>query len=409
MKRKELSGHLLLQEVFENPAITQLKTSSHILLLQGPVGPFFDRLTTWLQKANASVYRVALQGGDEGDCKILKPIAYQGTLCGWPEFLENLIRELNIDCLVLFGQSRSYHEIARKIAGQIHLPVIVCEEGYFRPGFVTMELGGVNGYSSTLERFIWKNNGVEIKAEIVSWHFQWMALHAARHYLAMKKARARFPGYEHHRSAKLIEYVGYWLQSWCKKLLIRSCDFRFQKKLFASTQPYFFVPLQHGADAQIIHHSPFEQNTDFIIKVMRSFAMNADKNVWLVFRQHPHSRGGKGHSKLIFELASALNLNGRVFHLVEGDTPDLAEKAMGVVVINSTVGLQAIERKSPLIVLGEALYKKSGIVYEKGLDSFWKEGRTPKEAVTKRFLKQIKQLTQAPASVYAKSTKSIDW
>lgn len=409
------------RSVSSNPALAQLAKSKKVLLLQGPLGSFYDRLTCWLQTGGAEVHRVAFQGGDEHDCQLLKPIAYRGTLQDWPAFLQTLMARLDIDCVVMFGQSRHYHAKARAVARERDLPVVVLEEGYFRPGFMTMELGGVNGYSTTLQRYAWKPMALVkgdasgllplkgIAPHLSRRHFQKMAWQAACHYIAMHLSRADYPHYVHHRHDDPYHYLGYWFHSWRRKLMARASDYRFQARLFKSTRPYFFVPLQHDADAQITHHSPFSENTDFIIRVLRSFAAHAPAEAWLVLRQHPQSRGGAGHIGLIFSLATELGVHHRVHHLVEGDTPDIAQRAAGVVLINSTVGLQALERGAPLMALGDALYKQPNLTFSGDLDAFWKQARPADKATTAAFLAQMKNLTQASVSLYALRDEPIPW
>jgi len=392
-----------------NPAFRQLEKSHRILLLQGPVGAFFDRLTRWLLMQEKQVYRIAFQGGDLYDSKIIKPESYQGTLENWLRYFQDALKRLQIDCLVIFGQSRKYHEIAAKYARQIGLPVVVLEEGYFRPGFITMELDGVNGYSTTMNHYTWLENTAEIKPDETNWHFQFMALQASMHYIAMHWRASEFPHYEHHRRSSPSYYAAYWIRSWRRKLQQKMTDHRFQRKLFNSKQPYFFVPLQHDGDAQIIHHSGFGKNANFVREVLTSFALHSEARSWIVFRQHPHSRGGSGHTELISGLADELKISNRVHHLSEGDTPDLAEHSMGVVLINSTVGLQAIERGVPLMVMGDALYKKDGLAFPGALDEFWRQSTAPDKKVALDFLKQIKNLTQAPASVYASLKHPLQW
>ena len=397
----------------KNPALIQLENSKQVLLLQGPVGPFFDRLTVWLQRKETQVHRIAFQGGDLFDSKALKPMLYQGTLKEWPNYLAATIKQLQIDCLVMFGQSRKYHERARSYANSIGLPLVVLEEGYFRPGYITMELGGVNGYSSTLEKYQWQKSATHtvsgIQSDVARWHFQSMAIHASLHYIAMQRDTDKFPDYEHHRNNNPTHYAFYWLRSWYRKIRLSRIDYRFQKKLFSNNQPYFFVPLQYDDDAQITHHSSFGKNANFITRVMQSFAQNSAADSWLVFRHHPHSRGGNGHAELISKLASDLGMRYRVHHMTEGDTPDLAQRSLGVVLINSTVGLQAIERGAPLMVMGDALYKRDGVSFGGNLDDFWRQACAPRKKTAFNFLSQIKNLTQAPASVYAKFDQPLRW
>jgi capsule polysaccharide modification protein KpsS len=313
----------------------------------------------------------------------------------------------------LFGQSRQHHQVAIDLCKRLGLPVVVLEEGYFRPGYITMELGGVNGFSETLARYIWRPEpgAALIAPDISSHHFQKMAWQATQHYQALWDARHEFAHYEHHRISKPSYYAVYWVRSWLRKLIqLRPCH-RLQRQLIAdkAKTPYFFVPLQHDGDAQILHHSDFANNAEFVMRVLHSFAKHACANSLLVFRQHPQVRGGPGHGELVAGLAQELGIGQRVHYMVEGDTPDLAEHSAGVVVINSTVGLQALERGAPLMVLGQALYKQPQLTFTGELHDFWQQARPACPVETERFLAQMKNLTQAPVSVYALRSEPIRW
>jgi capsular polysaccharide export protein len=401
-----------------NPALLHLAASRRVLMLQGPVGPFFDRLGAWLQTTGATVNRVVFQGGDEFDCKLVAPIRYQGSPADWPAFFANLLLQLEPECVVLFGQTRTYHKAALGIAKASGVPVAVMEEGYFRPGFATMELGGVNGYSSTLERFTWQpaaslvpgfTEAQGITPEISTRHFQKMAWHAARHYAALWRGRGNYPNYVHHRIEDPFFYSKYWVRSWVRKLFHRGPDRRVQARLLSGTAPYYLVPLQVDGDSQLVFHSTFGKNPDFIVEVLASFARHAPSNSLLVFKQHPYSRGGPGHMSLIRGFAESLGVSDRICHLNEGDTPLLAERSAGVVVINSTVGLQALERGAPLMVLGDALYNQPKLAFQGALDEFWERAHVPDRELTQTFLSQLKNLTQVPVSLYALVRDPLVW
>lgn len=399
-------------EVPANPAFLRLLECKHALMLQGPLGPFFDRLARWLGECGVDVKRVVFQRGDELDCRALAPICYRGSLAEWADYFTSLLDKLNTDVIILFGQSRAYHAQAIQLARARGVSVVVLEEGYFRPGYVTIELDGVNGYSSTLERFRWNpasgTNGFELKRpENSKMQFQKMAYFAARHYLFMRLGRARFPRYQHHKQDSITYYVKYWLRSWLRKIENYHIDHWVARKLDA--RGYFLVPMQHDGDAQITHHSPYSQNTEFIIEVMRSFARHAPEDAHLVFRQHPFSRGGAGHAPLIRSLARELLISDRVVHLVEGHTPTLVQHARGVVVINSTVGLQSLVHRRPLMVLGDALYKQPGLSFTGSLDEFWRGPSPLNESVVSEFLTQIRELTQLPCNVYGLAGEPLHW
>lgn len=395
-----------------NPALLRLQAARRLLMLQGPVGPFFDRLAVWLMAQGVKVHRIALQGGDLHDSRVLEPIAFHGTPHEWPAFCTDLLQRLDADCLILFGQARHYHRTAIDIAHRLGITVVVLEEGYFRPGYLTMELDGVNGYSNTLKRFHWRADAPGTSMELqrpasTEGQFGNMAWAAIRHYLAMRWQRRSFADYQHHRPVSIRHYSRYWVASWLRKLMRTTADERRLRTL--ADHDYFFVPLQHDGDAQITHHSPFQENTEFIIQVLRSFALNAPADTLLVFKQHPMSRGGSGHATFIRALAGELGVLDRVWHLVEGHTPTLVAQARGVVVINSTVGLQCLLRKKPLAVLGEALYKLPGLAFQGPLDRFWQACPLPTTEVVEHFLAQVLNLTQVPCNVYGVREESLLW
>lgn len=400
-----------------NPALLRLAASRRVLLLQGPVGPFFDRLTRWLQDQHIAVNRVVFQGGDRFDCQALDPIEFRDALEQWPGFFESLLERLQIDCVVLFGQARAYHSAAIAIARRHRVAVVVLEEGYIRPGYITMELDGVNGYSTTLKRFVWspirdvthdKTPLVQVAPPATTDHqFRQMAWYACVHYAAMALARRRFAHYRHHRQTSVIYYACYWVGSWFKKIWRTWPDERQVRRV--ASQPFYFVPLQHDGDAQISHHSPYRANTEFILQVLTSFAQHAPPGSSLVFRQHPQARGGPGHEKLVLSLAKELGVHSRVRYLVEGHTPLLVKRALGVVVINSTVGLQALAHNKALKVMGEALYHAPGLSFQGELHDFWAAVPTPDETVRENAIRQIRYLTQAPCNVYGLADEPLAW
>jgi hypothetical protein len=61
------------------------------------------------------------------------------------------------------------------------------------------------------------------------------------------------------------------------------------------------------------------------------------------------------------------------------------------------------------MVLGEALYKQPQLSFTGDLDQFWTQARPACPAETQRFLAQMKNLTQAPVSVYALRSEPIAW
>jgi capsular polysaccharide export protein len=94
---------------------------------------------------------------------------------------------------------------------------------------------------------------------------------------------------------------------------------------------------------------------------------------------------------------------------VEGNTPQLVKNSSGVVVVNSTVGIRAIQQHIPLIVLGRALYNLPQLCFQGALDDFWTGAKAPDQLAADAFLVQLKNLTQVSADIYAARNRALTW
>ena len=146
-----------------------------------------------------------------------------------------------------------------------------------------------------------------------------------------------------------------------------------------------------------------------VAKVLASFARHAPADALLVVRQHPWSRGHRETERAVLLVAERLGVARRVVHLHEGDTAALVRQALGVVVVNSTVGLIALRQHRPLMVLGDAVYRRPGLCHMDELDSFWRGARAPEPALVQRFLRQLITLTQVPCDLYAPRHAPLNW
>ena len=398
----------ILTNVNENPAYQVLRKSRSLIFLQGPVGPFFDRLIDWVNSHGATVNRVVFSGGDLCDSKsIKKPILFTKTLADWPAFFEEKCRDLQIDAVVLFGQHRPYHLAVIELCIKLDIRLIVLEEGYFRPGFFTMELDGVNAWSTSLEKYFWTGSNELLSAETTS--FFRISINAIWHYLGILRYRSVFPNYKHHRSSNLFTYLFHWSFSWARKLVNLKKNSTQQAFLFETGAFYYFVPFQIEIDSQVVNHSNFNSNLNFANFVLRSFVGNAPSGSFIVFKEHPHDRATRQLKKGLKALAVELNLEDRLVYLLEGNTPDLVKNSRGVVLINSTVGIRAIQHLVPLIALGQAVYNRPEVCFQGTLDDFWIEAQLPNRLVAKAFLSQIKNLTQVSGSLYSPRNTALTW
>ena len=121
------------------------------LMLQGPHGPFFNRVAGLLKDAGAQVWRVGFNAGDEffwSDKAHF--IRHHGTPEEWPAHLDRIIAEKGVTDIVLYGDVRPIHAAARAAAQDHGLLLHVFEEGYLRPFWITYERDGSNGHSALM-------------------------------------------------------------------------------------------------------------------------------------------------------------------------------------------------------------------------------------------------------------------
>lgn len=390
-----------------NPALQLLALQQHVVMLQGPVGPAMGKLANWLLAKGACVHKICLHAGDVFDISKENNIhVHQYSDCAneWPTFFRHFLLRNRIGAVILFGQARWYHRQAISVARLLGVHVLVMEEGYFRPGFVTLELDGVNGYSRVMdyvETHLALQPSVQPPAPIATNKpFQKMALHAALHYLAMWAGRNRFPHYVHHRASSPWRYAAIWLRSWGRKALRWLPDHVMLQKLIDKGVMFFFVPLQCPEDHQIGLHSRFDSIEAFIDEVMASFAQHAPAQAHLLIKQHPMSRGETLYAAHVRRQAKQLGLEKRVHFVTEAHNPTVLDHCRGVVLINSTMGLQALAHRRPVKALGDSFYNRKGLTDQRPLERFWRRPQPPGPQ-TQSWLALLKLRTQVPCALYA--------
>jgi capsular polysaccharide export protein len=117
------------------------------LFLQGVPGSFMHSLGQALTARGHGVSRVNFNGGDRLVWPSLPAVDFTGRMGEWPAFLQRLVFGLAPTDLILHGDCRPLHKVAIELANRFGITVHVFEEGYLRPDWITLEVGGVNGYS----------------------------------------------------------------------------------------------------------------------------------------------------------------------------------------------------------------------------------------------------------------------
>jgi capsular polysaccharide export protein len=368
------------------------------LFLQGPPGPFFDRLGSALRDLGHAVHRIHLNAGDVASWTG-PAIDYRGTAERWPSFVDDYLVHHAITDVILFGDCRPLHNAARGMARLRGVRVHVFEEGYIRPDWATLELDGVNGHSSLPRDPKWYLTAARTlpplaKLPTVPSRFRRRAQEATSYYARTSIGRWRFPHYKSHRDRSApAEAFG-----WLKQFALRGVHEEQAETALAKLhgKRYFALPLQLSSDHQIRVHSLFGTMQAGASYVIESFARSAPDDTYLLVKEHPLDSSLFSWRRFIRREARRLNVGDRVIFAKGGKIDDIVENSLGVVTVNSTTGTLALACGIPVIALGQAIYNIPGITFEGPLDAFWSNPTPPDPRIWDAFCRVL----QARCLVY---------
>lgn len=381
-----------------------------ILMLQGPVGPFFERLANDLKKNGAKVTKVNFHAGDWLFFR-REFLWYRGTTHDWPKFCAEVLDTQKIDTILFYGDCRPAHSVAIDLAKKRGLKVGVFEEGYLRPNHITFEQWGVNGYSRLPrepQAYLEMPALPDVPERAVGttyWHMVWWGF---CYFTVGALGQVWLGDPLHHRKLSILESWP-WIRSAWRKHWYRWKERSVETVLLQRwNRRYFLVPLQVHNDTQVLVHSPFESIEHLITEVIQTFAKSAPTRTALVFKHHPMDRGYRDYGRLIDDLSRKHELLERIFYIHDQHLPTLLDHARGVVVINSSVGLQALRHGVAVKALGEAIYNMPGLTHQGPLHTFWKQAPAarPHARLLRQFVRYLKHENQVNGSFYKRAFRS---
>lgn len=384
------------------------KSSSRVLLLQGPVGPFFLQLQNVLNKSGFDAWRICFTAGDRLYSHRDKRLMFSNGLSEWQSWLEQFLAYSRIDCIVLFGCERPVHRIAIKVAKRRNIPIISLEEGYVRPGFITVEQTGNNRFSPLaggMPPSDFETATPDKKQVNFSKSFAKMCWFGFTYYssniLSSFSQRDTF-----HKSRSLVPEAFFWGRNFARKILHQGRNYRIIEKLLEfNDKNYFLIPLQVADDSQLKEAGNGWTNEKLIIAALSSFASEAPKGVRLVFKVHPLERGHSRYNRLIKSLSSLHAVQDRVDVIDTGSLGLLVRHSIGMLTVNSTSGLSAIAHGIPLLATGEAIYSKTDFAQsacnKEDIDNFWHNAVFPDRNKCNRYLSWLRKNSLKTGDYYA--------
>lgn len=383
------------------------------LFLQGPPGVFARKLGKELERRGHRVLRVNFCVGDWLFWRGRNVINYRGRLRDWPAFLASLIASEGVTDILYYADRHPYHAAAYNVARKSGARTTNYEYGYFRPDYLTFERGGMSAYSHfpADPRKILDIAGENLPAPDFSVRypqpFAKEAFNEITYNLSNFFCPIFFPRYESDRFYNpLVEYL-----SWIPKLFTARRRERHAQSvisgLLAAKVSYFVFPLQQESDYQIRANSPFPHLRDAVRTVIQSFAASAPDDVRLVIKAHPLQSGMVAWRSVVEEYATSSGVRHRVEFIDGGDLKLLLKNALGVVLVNSTVGLHALQTRCPVKVLGIAVFDVPGLSFQESLEKFWNAPTAPEEKLTAAFTNVLVAATQVRGNFYHREGRAV--
>lgn len=363
------------------------------LMLQGPTNMLFAQVAEGLRALGHEVFRINICLGDQIFWRGPGASNFRSRPDEWPSFIATFLDRHRIDEILLLAEQRTHHLAAIAAARARNIPVTVTDFGYLRPDWVVVERNGMNA-ESTFTRdpaaILAMAEGLPpLDKQVRHQHrFFNQALWDMTFHLSSALMPLPFPHFQRHTlSPPILTYLGI---GW--RLLRGPFEQRRAESIVAAARrqgPLYVFAMQTEDDYSLRAYSHYASQDEAMHEVILSFARHAPKDANLIFKLHPLDPGLKAWGRRTKNMARAAGVASRVHFIDGGDLDSLLLASAGVVTINSTVGLRAIELQRPTIALGKALYRVPGLTFERPLDDFWTANSAPDARLVDAYLRAI--------------------
>ncbi|MFZ5964216.1 capsule biosynthesis protein [Thalassococcus sp. BH17M4-6] len=317
-------------------------------------------------------------------------VNYRGSLANWRAWLGGFLERYGITDIVYYADQRPYHRIASEVAEGRGIACYAYEFGYLRPDFITLERTGMGVRShfpadpKVIEDLAAKVDHAEPDGHY-PYGFSDEAPTEVFYHLGSWLLSFLYPGYVRDRRFNPVtEYLSY-----LPKLAFRKGRARHARavtdQLCRQDTPFNLVLLQMQGDYQVRWATRYESLDQFATDVITSFCVHAPPDRHLVFKLHPLENGLRDWAGLIRKTAARLGLPDRVHVIDGGDLIQLIDRCEGVVTMNSTAGLTALQRGAAVCTMGIAVYDMPRMTHQTGLDAFWTDPQPPVPSTVAAF------------------------
>ncbi|EAV43923.1 capsular polysaccharide biosynthesis/export protein [Stappia aggregata IAM 12614] len=393
--------------VAEHSPATEIRSNAErqVLFLQGPLSPLYKLTGDRLEALGFGVHRINFCAGDWLHWHGKGCVSFKRRPTEWPAFIEDYLRTHGITDLVLHGDQRLYHRVAIEKAIQQDVYVAVTELGALRPGWMTLERNGLSTLSHfpsdpvSIMRIAEAAGQVDLTPKYPS-SFWLQTAPDVVYNLTNVFLKPLFPAYQRHTIYPPIqEYL-----RGAVRLLKEKRRNQAAEHLLASLREkavrYYVLPLQLEGDFQLRRHSPFDSFEQVLEIVFQSLAEEAPEDVHIVLKSHPLDVGFEDWPGVSKRLADRFGVGDRVHFLDGGGLAKPFEEALGVVTLNSTAGLEALQAGLPVKTLVPAHYDIADLTHQGDLATFWHDPVYPDTDLLSAYIQALAASTQVRGSIH---------
>lgn len=330
---------------------------------------------------------------------------YYGKFKHFAGYLERYVEEHGVTDILYYADRLPYHRVAADVARARGIDAYTYEFGYLRPDWITIERNGMSSHSHFPEDPLHILNAAKDLPEpemgpYHSFKFSSEAIHEVFFHLTNFFFLIPFLHYRRDRYYnEFMEYM-YYIPRLIKTRARRRHAQETVDGLIARKARFFLYAMQMQNDYQLRANSQYRLQETALRETIASFAEHASSTDELLFKIHPLDNGMEPWHGIIEKAAEKHLVSSRVHVIDGGDIGKIIDRAAGVIMINSTTALHALERDCPVKVLGMAVYDIKGLTHDGSVDGFWTAPQKPDPALRGAFLRLVAASIQVRGNFY---------
>lgn len=280
-------------------------------------------------------------------------------------FIDKYIEQQQIEVLCMFNGYHWIEQVSMYIAEKRGLKTYFFEDGLFRPFTVTVDPHGINANSSVPGTTSFYDS-LQIDKSRLSAHLftpENKELTMTKENLlkvAVLKGVSLLGGILKF-TPKLYVHTTFWQSI---KYIIFKYRFRYKKEDEVNlTNEYIFLPFQVSRDTQIFYNSPHIKSMDQLLNIavqaVKEINIELNRDIKIIVKEHPEDMSRNNYNQLKKRYEDEKN----VVFVQKFNTKKLIRKALLILTINSTVGIEALAQDKKVVTLGNALYNIDGVSF----------------------------------------------